>query len=424
MDSAAAREVVITGVGIVSPIGIGRDAFWESLRTGRSGVRTIEAFVHAGMPIPFGAEIPDFDGKQYVTPRKSLKVMCREIQTGFAAARLACQDAGLEPPAVDPERWGVVLGADMYYGDPLELVDVYRNCIDQGKFDFDKYGPNAMSGIFPLWMLKYLPNMPACHIGIALDARGPTNSITLGEVSSLQAFTEACRVIERGAADVMVTGGAGSRLAPVNYLFRDCRSFSHRFDDPAAASRPFDADRDGMVNGEGATAFILETRRHAEARRATILARVLGYSSTCEPRPNCVPSSGSGIRASISGALRMAGVEKSQVGHVNAHGLSDAHHDTIEAQAIRATLGDVPVTAPKSFFGNLGAAGGAVEMAASVMALVHGEIPVTLNYERPDPECPVNMVHGGAVPLGEPTALVLNQSSYGQSVAVLLGGNA
>ena len=126
MESAAAREVVITGVGVVSPIGIGRDAFWESLRTGRSGVRTIEAFAQSGMPINFGGEILDFDGKQYVTPRKSLKVMCREIQTGFAAARLACQDAGLEPPAVDPERWGVVLGADMFYGDPLETVDVYR----------------------------------------------------------------------------------------------------------------------------------------------------------------------------------------------------------------------------------------------------------------------------------------------------------
>ena len=424
MDSAAAREVVITGMGVVSPIGIGRDAFWDSLRAGRSGVRTIESFEQTGMPVTFGGEVPDFDGKQYVTPRKSLKVMCREIQTGFAAARLACQDAGLECPAVDPERWGVVLGADMFYGDPLEMVDVYRACIQNGSFDFGKFGPHAMDQLFPLWMLKYLPNMPACHIGISLDARGPTNSITLGEVSSLQAFTEACRVIQRGAADVMVAGGTGSRLARVNYLFRDCRPFSRRSDDPAAASRPFDTGRDGMVNGEGAGVFVLESRLHAESRRATILARVLGYSSTCEPRPGNVPPRGTAIRASIVGALGMARRDADAVGHVNAHGLSDREHDPIEAQAIRATLGDVPVTAPKSFFGNLGAAGGAVEMAVSVLALCKGEIPVTLNYERPDPHCPVNVVHGSPAPLGKPTALVLNQASYGQAVAVFIEGAA
>ncbi len=421
MESAAARDVVITGVGVVSPIGIGRDAFWGSLRAGRSGVRTIEAFVRSGMPIPFGGEIPDFDGKQYVTPRKSLKVMCREIQTGFAAARLACQDARLESPAVDPERWGVVLGADMFYGDPLETLDTYRACIREGKFDFTLYGPSAMSSIFPLWMLKYLPNMPACHIGISLDARGPTNSITLGEVSSLVAIIEACRVIERGAADVMVAGGTGSRLAPVNYLFRDCRPFSHRADNPAAASRPFDATRDGMVNGEGAAVFILENRAHAEARRATILARVLGYSNTCEPRPASVPPRGAAIRASIAGALRRARLTPGDLGHVNAHGLSDCEHDVVEAQAIRESLDDVPVTAPKSFFGNLGAAGGATEMAASVLALGHGLIPATLNYDRPDPRCPVNVVCSSPAPLGKPTALVLSQASYGQAVAVLIG---
>lgn len=423
MDSAAAREVVITGLGVVSPLGIGRDAFWESLRTRRSGVRTIEAFAQAGMPIPFGGEVPDFDGKQYVTPRKSLKVMCREIQTGFAAARLACQDAGLEPPAIDPERWGVVLGADMFYGDPLETVDVYRACIREGKFDFELYGQNAMSSIFPLWMLKYLPNMPACHIGISLDARGPTNSITLGEVSSLLAIMEACRVIERGAADVMVTGGTGSRLAPVNYLFRDCRPFSHRADDPAAASRPFESQRDGMVNGEGAAVFMLESRAHAEARRAKIYATVLGYSSNCEPRPDCVPPRGSAIRNSIAGALRKARMNPADVGHVNAHGLSDCEHDVIEAQAIHAALNGVPVTAPKSFFGNLGAAGGAMEMAASVLALEHGEIPVTLNYDRPDPRCPIDVVHEAPIPVDKPTALTLNQASYGQSVALLIAAD-
>jgi 3-oxoacyl-[acyl-carrier-protein] synthase II len=422
MSVATARDVVITGLGVVSPIGIGKDPFWHALRAGKSGVKTIPAFVEAGMPIPFGGWIEGFDGKQYVTPRKTMKVMCREIQTAFAAARMAVDDAGLTVPAVDPDRWGVVLGAEMFYGDPAELIDTYRESIVDGQFHFDKLGPAAMSHIFPLWMLKYLPNMPACHIGISLDARGPTNTVVLGEVSSLMAFIEACRNIERGAADVMLTGGTSSRLTPVNYLFRDCRSFSHRSEDPAAASRPFDAARDGMVNGEGAAMLVLESRRHAEARRANILGTVLSYSSRFEPMSGCVPPQGSAIRASIASCLKSANLTAQDIGHVNAHGLSDPDHDRVEARAIRAELDGVPVTAPKSLFGNLGASSGAVEMVASVLALQHGEIPPTLNYEQPDADCQINVVAGPLQASEKPSALILNQSSPGQAVAVLLGG--
>jgi 3-oxoacyl-[acyl-carrier-protein] synthase II len=421
MSVAAARDVVITGLGVVSPIGIGKDPFWHALRAGNSGVKTIPAFAEAGMPIPFGGWIEDFDGKQYVTPRKTLKVMCREIQTAFAAARMAVADADLTIPAVDPDRWGVVLGSEMFYGDPTELIDTYRETIVEDRFCFERTGPAAMRHIFPLWMLKYLPNMPACHIGISLDARGPTNTVVLGEVSSLAAFMEACRAIERGAADVMVTGGTGSRLTPVNYLFRDCRSFSHRSADPTAASRPFDASRDGMVNGEGAAMLVLESRRHAEARRANILGTVRSYSSRCEPRPGCVPPQGAAIRASIASCLQTANLTAGDVGHVNAHGLSDPDHDRVEAQAIQAELDGVPVTAPKSLFGNLGAGGGAVEMVASVLALMHGEIPATLNYEQPDADCRINVVAGSPQASEKPTALILNQTSSGQAAAVLLG---
>jgi 3-oxoacyl-[acyl-carrier-protein] synthase II len=420
MSIPAERNIVLTGMGIVSPIGIGREPFWQALRTGKSGVRTIDRFANTAFPAQFGAELIDFDAKQYVTPRKSLKVMSREIQTGFAAARMACQDASLDLPAVDPERWGVVFGADMFYGDPAEMVDVFRACITENKFDWNSWGKEVMNHLFPLWMLKYLPNMPACHIGIALDARGPTNSIVLGEVSSLLAFIEACRLIERGAADVVVTGGTGSRLSAVNSVFRDYRAFSQRNDEPARASRPFDADRDGIINGEGAGAFVLESRRHAEARGAPILAHVAGMCNACEPRAGSVPPQGDAIRASILGALRAAQWEPRNVGHVNAHGLSARDHDPIEARAIRDTLGETPVTAPKSFFGNLGAGGGAIEMAASVLAFSKGEVPATLNYERFDPECPINVVHGEPISLGSPTALILNQASYGQAVAVAL----
>jgi 3-oxoacyl-[acyl-carrier-protein] synthase II len=419
MPSSTAREIVITGVGVVSPIGVGLKPFWESLCQGTSGIRALDELGGAEGPLPIAARVTDFDGKQHVTPRKSLKVMSREIQFGFAASRMAVEQAGLEVPVVDPERWGVILGSDMLYSEPADMIDTYRECIVAGQFDFSRWG-EAMQRLNPLWMLKYLPNMAACHVGIALDVRGPTNSIVQGETSSLQALIEACRTIERGAADIMVTGGSGSRISPVNGSFRDGRMFSSRIDDPAAASRPFDLLRDGSVNGEGAAALVLESRRHAEARQANILACVRGYSSTCEPRPGSVPPQGAAIRRGILAALEKAGMSASEVGHVNAHGISDVDQDIVEARAIAATLGSVPVTAPKSLFGNLGGGGGAVELVASVLALETGEIPPTRNYEHRDPDCPVTVVYGRPQRQTLSSAVVLNQTAYGHATAVVI----
>jgi 3-oxoacyl-[acyl-carrier-protein] synthase II len=418
---APEREIVITGVGVVSPIGIGTEPFWQSLWEGRSGVRALGLFNGRDLPGTIGAEVRDFHPQQCVRPRKALKVMCRDIQLAFAAADQAHAEAGLSG-AVDPERLGIVFGADLMACELSELVEAYRGCLVGGRFDFSRWGEQALSDLYPLWMLKYLPNMSACHIGIAHDARGPNNSLTLGEVSSLAAVAEAVRVIERGQADAMIAGGSGTRVHPGVWVRRALYQPSERVDDPAGASRPFDADRDGMVHGEGAGAFILEDRRHAEARGAPILARVLGYGSAFEPRRPGRPLRGDAIRTAIRRALHEAGLQAAEVGHVNAHGLSTRLDDRIEAQAIRDTLGDVPVTAPKSFFGNLAAGSGAVEMAASVLALTKGAVPPTLNYERPDPECPVHVVHGRPVCLGRPTALVHNQAPGGQSVALILAG--
>ena len=166
------QDVVVTGVGVVSPIGIGKEAFWTALGEGRSGIRTLPYFSAPGMRVPFGGEVPDFDPKQYVRPRKSLKVMSRDIQLAFAAADMACADAGLRQGPLDPERMGVVLGADMMPCDLDELLGTYRGCLVEGRFDFRRWGQAFPAELFPLWMLKYLPNMPACHIGIAQDARG------------------------------------------------------------------------------------------------------------------------------------------------------------------------------------------------------------------------------------------------------------
>lgn len=412
------REAVITGVGVASPIGIGREAFWNSLIERRSGVRSLSDFAGTGLAVQYGGEITDFDPKEYVTPRKSLKVMSRNIQLGFTAAELARKDAALESSSVDPDRFGVVLGSDTMYLEPEELIEAFQSCVENGQFQFDRWGPRALGEMFPLWMLKYLPNMPACHIAIAQDARGPNNTITLGEVSSLLAIAEAQRVIERGQADVMFAGGTGSRLHPLSWIFRVQDYISTSAKSPETACRPFDADRNGMVYGEGAAAFVIESRQHAESRGAAILARIRSYASTFEAPSN--EPTGRAISASIRQALNAAELTPNRLSHVNAHGVSTVKDDAVEAGAIRETLGDIPVTAPKSYFGNLGAGGGAVEMAASVLSLVHGEVPATLNYETPDPKCPVEVIHGSSYRSEKSAALVLNQASTGQAVAVAL----
>jgi 3-oxoacyl-[acyl-carrier-protein] synthase II len=291
-----------------------------------------------------------------------------------------------------------------------------------GEFHFSKWGEASMSQMYPLWMLKFLPNMTACHIGISQDARGPNNTICQGEASSVLATIEAMWIIQRGQADVMIAGGSGSRLSMTPMMYRTTSNVSHRNDDPAAASRPFDAHRDGMVNGEGGAAFVLESEAHARARGATILARITGWGSTIGPPADGTALNRDAICRSIRSASEMAGKSPNQIGHVNAHAAGTKQGDPVEAQAIRQCLGDVPVTAPKSFFGNLGTGGGAVEMAASVLALMHGQIPPTMNYNTPDPTCPVAVVHGRPQVAHHPTALVLNQSGTGQAAALMLEG--
>ncbi len=416
------REVVITGLGIASPIGVGRQAFWDSLAAGRSGVRPFQTFDASGFGVRFGGEVLDFDPKAYVRPRKSLKVMSREIQLGFAVAEMALAEAGVEGSTVAPERIGVVFGADPIYSELAEWVPVYRSAMADGnQFAYDRWAPSVMGELYPLWLLKYLPNMTPCHIAIARDARGPNNSIVMAEVSGLLAVAEATRIIERAQADVMIAGATSAmRVHPTSLIFHAEALLSRRNDAPAAASRPFDADRDGMVNSEGAAAFILESAEHAQRRGAKVLARIVADASRFEPRPSGAPLTGAAIACAMTAALAAARMQPGDIGHVNAGGLSTIEHDRIEAQAIRRALGDTPVTAPTSYFGHLGAAAGAVEMAATILALENGRIPATLNHERPDPACPVNVVTGGLQPSEKATALLVDHTLSGQAAAVVI----
>lgn len=413
-------EVVITGLGVVSPIGSGTDAFFHSLLEGKSGVAPLQRFDVSPAPFRIGGEVTDLDAKQYIKPRKSIKVMCREVQFGVVAANMAVEHAALETPSGDPERCGVLFGCDFIYSEPPEVEPAYRVCSNNGEFVHALWGEKGIHELYPLWMLKYLPNMPACHIAIANDLRGPNNTISLGEVSTLLALGEATRVIRRGMADLMIVGGTGSRAQPGQWVRSGVEEMSRRNDEPAAACRPFDRDRDGMVNGEGAAAFVLESAEHAKRRGATVLARVVSAASAHEPFRQGHPLEGTAIRRSITQALEKAGLAAGDVGHVNANGFSTVVDDRLEAQAIRDCLDDAPVTAPKGHFGNLGSGTGAVEMAASLLALGDGRIPPTLNYEHPDEACPVNVVHGEPLTGRPAVALVLSQSHTGQAAAAVI----
>jgi len=416
-------QIVITGVGVVSPIGIGADAFWHAIESQCSGIAQPIPPRRADLPVTAAGEVRDFDPKEYVRPRKSLKVMSRDSQFAVAAADMACAQAGVTVDTLDTERLGVVLGADRIRYTIDEIAPAYAACLVDGRFDASLWPTRGAEATYPLGLLKVLPNMPACHVSIVRDARGPNNTIQQAEISSLLAVAEAARVLERGAADMMITGGTSSRLHVLDWV----RSYmtdrlSRRACDPAAACRPFDALRDGTVRGEGAAALILESRHHAEARGAAILGQILGCGASYVPTHNGHPAAGASLHRAIQSALADADITARDVGHVNAHGLSTVEDDAAEASVLAELLPDVPVTAPKSYFGNLLAGTGAVELLASLLALARGRIPATLNYEEPDPACPIRVVHGRPMDCASPIALIVNMTSIGQAAALVLGG--
>lgn len=419
-NMAVSRDVVITGTGLVTPIGIGRDAFLSSLNDRRSGVREMQEYAGTAEDCPFriGASIDDFDAKQFVNPRKAIKAMCREVQTGFAAAQIAADEAGIVPGSFAPERLGVVYGSELLYCRLEELEEAYRNCMVDGEYDNDRWGERSMADIFPLWMLKHLPNMAACQVGIALNAQGPNNTICHDEASGLLALIEAAEYISRGAADVMIAGGSSSRLNITKQIYRDPKQLSRRIDQPQQACRPFDAGRDGTVIGEGAGAVVLESREHAQSRGARILARIAGHGRTCATRADA--SASAAITRSIQSAVRTAEMAAEDLGYASASAKGIVAEDAVEATAIRDSLGDIPVTALKSYFGFTGSGAASIELAAAVLAVETGTAPATLNYQRPDPSCPVNVIVDQPLRLTKPAAVVVGGSPFGPAVSVVL----
>jgi 3-oxoacyl-[acyl-carrier-protein] synthase II len=422
----ATTRTVVSGVGVVSPIGIGHPIFWKSLMQGRSGVGYLRAFSTRNLPTHLAAEVLDFDPQIYLPQRKFLKVMSRGIQLGVAAGTLAMSDARLRAGDVDPDRLGVVYGAGRISTTPEELADSVRTFGENRiPFNFNRWGEEDMARIAPLWLLRQLPNMPACHVSLEYDARGPNNTITNRDSSALLALMEAVNVIERGAADCMIVGGCSSNILPVD-LAKFClyEELSRRDSEPERACRPFDLERDGTIAGEGAAAFVVESLQHAHRRGGEIYAEIAGIGAGCDGKGDANAAGGTGLVRAIHAALRKAQLRPAELGHINAQGKSTQLDDVIEARAYHRALGDsaerVPVTALKSYFGDFDAGSGAVELAGSLLALKHGQIPATLNYQTPDPRCRLNVVRDGPMDQSQPTALCVNRTSIGQSAAVVL----
>jgi 3-oxoacyl-[acyl-carrier-protein] synthase II len=415
------QEVVITGVGVVAPNGIGVESFWDSLASGRSGISVRPRFEDVELPHRIAGSVQDFEGKKYIKPRKSLKIMCGPIQYGCAAARMAVDHAGFAADTLDPNRVGTVFGTETFFADPAEVADVFQKCTVDSEYQHERWGDAALREIQPLWMLKYLPNMAASHISIAMDARGPSNSICQGEASGLLALMEAADLIQRGVADVVVAGGTGSQLALTATLYRGTEMLSKRIDEPTQASRPFDRDRDGMVVGEGAGAIVLESASFAAARKAKVLARVAGWSRGFRNIDS--PDYSEELQYHFNAAIRRAGLTNDQIELVNAHASGSLNGDRIEAEAIKAVAGNTPVVAYKSIFGNLGPGTSIVELAASVLSIEKQIVPPSANCPNVADDCPVNVLTSASDRLdNKPLSNVLKSSfsSTGQIAAVVI----
>ena len=411
-------DIVVTGIGVVTPIGIGNANFWEALMAGKSGVVTRPNFEDSDWPARIYAPVSDFVGKEFVKPRKSIKVMCLPIQHGYAAAQMALEDSGLAGESIDPDRIGIVFGTETFFADPLEVADVFRKCTIDKEYQHERWGEFAMREIQPLWMLKYLPNMVASHISIALDARGPSNSICQAEASSILAIIEGANLIQRGVVDLVICGGTGSRLSLSSMLYRGFHNLSRYVDDPTQASRPFDQARDGLVVGEGAGAIVLESEAHARARGRQPLAQLLGWGRTyADVTRNSLSEH---LADNLRLALANADLTPNEIGHYHAHATGERQGDQDEANAVNRVLGEVPVFAPKANFGHLGPGGSAVELCAALLAKQNGCLPPNRNLNQRDPGCPVN-VSNEAVKLEAQIGIKATRSFTGQLASIVFG---
>lgn len=392
-------RIVVTGIGVVSPVGRNAASFWHSLTSIRNAANSAadDSVRQSGVPngvAEFTGRIDDFCDLPAVKRKaiqKSLKLMNRETQMGVAAGQQALQDCGLLGNH-DPERIGICFGAENFPVMPEDFQAGVEACSDDSGFDANRWGQDGIPEVAPLWLLKCLPNMPACHLAILNDLRGPGNTITQRDVAANMAIAEACRIIRDGDADAMVVGATGTTMT--SSAFRSSSGDdSGNVEPPDNLCRPFDRRRRGSTPGEGAGVIVLEELQFALQRGASIYSEILGAASASCIGPDHAIGCRSGLANAMRQALLRADLEPESLGHIHAHGLGTVTSDFAEAQAIRQVFGDcaerIPVVAAKSHLANAGAGSGILEVIASLLALRNGHLFPVLNFDEPDPMCPV-----------------------------------
>ena len=405
------RRVVVTGVGLVSPLGVGTDVTWQAALAGRSGIGPITLFDATGYPTRFAGEVPDFDPLQWMD-RKDVKKCGRFIQFAIAATTMAVRDSGLRIEADNAERVGVAIGSGIGGFEVIERE--HRILLERG--------PERVS---PFFILSSLVNLAAGQVSVRFGAKGPNSAVATACTTGAHAIGDAARLIQGGYADAMICGGAEACITPLGVAgFAAMRALSTRNDAPALASRPWDADRDGFVVGEGAGVLVLEEAGHAERRGAPILAELVGYGMSADAHHlTAPPEDGNGVMRGMRAALEDAGLEGKQIQYLNAHATSTPLGDKAEALAIDRLFGEhacrLAVSSTKSMTGHLLGGAGALEAGLTVLALRDQIAPPTINLDRPDVGTRLNLVPHQALAL-EMVHAMTNSFGFGGTNASLI----
>ncbi len=394
------QRVVVTGMGVVSPLGTDIKTFWSNLTQGTSGAGPITRFDPAGFNTRIAAEVKNFNPADFID-KKELRRMDRFTYFALAAAKMALGDAGLDLTKVDRDRVGVVLGSGI---GGLETLEEQHNVLLNR-------GPDRIS---PFFIPMIISNMGAGQIAITYGLRGNNITMVSACASSNHALGESFRLLQRKEVDVVISGGSEAPITPLGVAgFIAMKALTTRNDTPEKASRPFDLKRDGFLIGEGAAILILETLEHALKREAKIYAEIIGYGTSCDAYHITAPDpSGIGAALALERAIQDAGIEPEMVDYINAHGTSTPLGDKAEAVAIKKVFGEktqnLPVSSTKSMTGHLLGGSGGLEAVACILTICHGIIPPTINYEYPDPECDLDIVPNQA--RIAPVKIALNNS--------------
>lgn len=406
------KRVVITGLGAITPIGIGKDEYWNSLVSGKSGIGSITRFDTSEFNSKIGAEVKDFEASDYID-KKEARRMDRFSQFAVAASKLALEDSKIDLESTDLNRVGVVVGAGIGGMETLEK-------------EFTKMKDRGPSRVSPLFIPMMISNMAPGQISMAFGLKGTSMAITTACASGTHAIGESFRMIKDGKVDIIVAGGSEAAITPISVAgFCSMKALSTRNDDPENASRPFDKERDGFVMGEGAGILILESLEHALARGANIYGEVVGYGSTSDAFHITQPDpEAKGATRAMAMAIEEASIEPTEVGYINAHGTSTYFNDKLETLAIKNVFGDyakdINISSTKSMTGHLLGAAGGIEAIATTLALKEGTIPPTINYENPDEECDLNYTPNKAVKRDINYALSNSLGFGGHNASILI----